>query len=461
MSQPTLLHQSAQADIYYLPGAQATVYMANEPMSATTPQQPATTPANPQKEIRGGGSQQVQLWGAGNNFPQEVHTLYSRDPIIPETFSKKVSMINMSEVIPVQVMGYNADETEQVEPVNDDEIFAFLENTSNRRYLTEAATDLVWFANAFPELILSKDRSKVLYIQHQEAMYARYEAAKSGKVELLHLNANWPNVKDNDPLTVKRRLIDPYQWDRIEYVRSGMKDYSFIYPINIPSPGRDYYQLANHDSIRTSGWLDIHLSVPEFKKAMMANEMSIKYHIKVDSRYWELLHGKPEWAAMTADGRLAKKKEWLTAMNKDLTDVQNAGKSILTERVWVAGDRGGTYMDYVEITTVTESMKEGKYLADGLEAAANIFYALGMDPTIVGFAGGDKMGSRSGGSDKREAWLIVTNLLKQYRDPLLEPYYFAAEYNGWKVKYPRLKFRHRNVILTTLDTNAGTKKVLS
>lgn len=462
MRNPYYLLQSKELDVAYLPGVQATVHMATEEFTTGLPSaMPSVKPAAPKERNYGMKSMfdNVQPWGEDNNFPRNIIDLYTKDPIIPETFNKKVAMINMSDVIPVQVIGYNPDDSEIIQHVDDDEIYTFLNNVSNKRYLQETTIDLVWFFNAFPELIMSRDRSKILYISHQEAAFCRFEKKDSqAEIQNVHLNANWPQVQENDPLTIKRKCLNPYRYDRIDWARN-LSQGSFIYPINIPTPGCEFYQLATHDSIRTSGWLDIHLLVPRFKKAMMQNEMTIKYHIKVDPKYWELLYTRESWIKWSLDVKKAKKRAWLTEMNKTLTDVENAGVSIMTEKIW--DQVGNKYQEYVEITSVTENMREGKYIQDGLEAAANLFYAMGIDPTIVGFAGGDKMGARSGGSDKREAWLILTAMLKPFRDPILEPYYFAAEFNGWTKKYPRLKFRHRDVILTTLDTGAGTKKVLS
>ncbi len=447
------LYNSETVDAAYVPDWQMTVYMPSTASPSTF------QPAAPKIRDLGRLANDVRPWGEGNDFPQQIIDLYSKDPIIPETFSKKVSMINMSDVIAMELLGYNDDQSENLRWVDDDEIWQFLNNPSTKRYLQEASLDLVWFFNAFPELIMTKNREKVLYIAHQEAANCRYEFKPSqAETEWIHLNANWPLVKKDDELTIKRRCLDPYRWNRVDWAR-GLKEGSFIYPINIPSPGKDFYQLANHDSIRTSGWLDIHLLVPQFKKSMMHNEITAKFHLKVDPKYWPMTFGEEKWKAMDAKEKKAKKEEWLKGMNAILTDVQNAGKSLMTERVWDPVNK--VYLDYIEITTVTEGMREGKYIQDGLEAAANIFYAAGIDPTIVGFAGGEKLGQKSGGSDKREAWLIQTQMLKPYRDPLLEPIYFAAEFNGWTQKYPRLKFRHRDVILTTLDTGAGTKKTLS
>lgn len=418
---------------------------------------PARPAANPKEKEVGGSAGFCEPWGDGNDFPNRIIEQYSKDPIIPETFQKKAAMITMSDVIAVQKTGGDG-ENETVAWIDDPEINAFLGNAVNKRYLLESALDLVWFSNAFPEVILSKDHSRILYICHQEAAYCRYEKkSKSGVIENVLLNANWPAVQDNDPLTIKRKCLDPYQYDRVEWIRQ-MKDGSYIHPISLSSPGKNFYQLATHDSIRSGGWLDVHLMIPKFKKAMMQNEMSVKYHIEVDVNYWIHRVGKDKWEKMKAVERGAVRRDFLEQMDKMLSSSENAGKSVMTDMIW--DDVRAAYKNLVKITHLGDKSKDGKYLQDGQEAASNIFYAMGMDPTIAGFVGKD-VGARSGGSDKREAWLILINMLKPYRDPLLEPFYIAAEYNGWTEKYPNLRFRFRDVVLTTLDTGAGTKKVLS
>lgn len=83
--------------------------------------------------------------------------------------------------------------------------------------------------------------------------------------------------------------------------------------------------------------------------------------------------------------------------------------------------------------------------------------AVGVDPTLVGDGPGKKMGGGSG-SDKRIAFNIYVALLQAYRDVILEPLYFIAEYNGWRKKYKGLKFKTVEVELQTLDQGNTAKE---
>ena len=85
----------------------------------------------------------------------------------------------------------------------------------------------------------------------------------------------------------------------------------------------------------------------------------------------------------------------------------------------------------------------------------------GFDPSTVGLIT-SMGGARSGGSDKREGWLIDKSRLAPFRNFITEPLNFAARYNGWQEQYGGwLRFRWRDTILTTLDTGAGSKKIVS
>jgi hypothetical protein len=410
----------------------------------------------PNQLIRGVNG--IMPWGDSNNFPQEVIRLYYQDPIIPQTLAKMVAMLLGRGIMPV-TQTIDEEGKEKNIPIPDPEIWHFLRSPGTRYYLNKGASDMVWFFNVFPELILSKDRSVIAQLHCNDASYCRYsEVNKAGKCDNVFINANWPNAQFQDNETIIVPTVDPLRWDKVEWMMAG-SDFKYIYPLSIPTPGKTFYQLAHHDTIRQSGWLDVHLAVPQFKKFLMQNQMTLKYHFKVDREFWKVLFGTKQWAEMSPAQQSEKKREWLTSVEKSLTDVSKTGNSILTDMEWDPDK--GAYRDYIQVVAVNDAMKDGKYIVDNLEAAANIFYAIGMDPAQVGFAGGENMGSRSGGSDKREAFLIALAMMQPYRDRLLELLDFVALYNGWHTRHENLTFVFRDTVLTTLDQGKGTQKVLS
>lgn len=438
-------------NVALMPKAQAVVLLGNFSASNT----PAVASSNPR--IKTLGSEEIMPWGENNDFPQMIIDLVSKNTIIPPTLDFKARVLQGGGIIPCQVELVD-DNKEKVSPITDKEITAFFKSNTTKRYISEAANDLFWFFNLFPEFIISKDRGKILQIHENEAAYCRWSKMNtSGICEHVYINANWPDAKASDPETIKVTAIDPYAFDLVNQVRSG-KDFKYIYPLSYPTPGKTFYQLAHWDSVRTSGWLDVILQTPVYKNYIMKNQMTVKYQIKVPVEYWELKYGEKWLNAKSETERKEIMQADLDEANTLLTNPENAGKAFMS--LYRQGVNETNKIPAWEIVAVDDKLKDGKFLEDNQEAQSNLFYALGVDPTIAGFAPGSKMGSGSG-SDKREAFLIYINTLIPYRDRILEPLEFIAEYNGWKDRYPGFELRFKDVILTTLDQGKGTQKVLS
>jgi hypothetical protein len=399
--------------------------------------QPGAAPTEPtQRRENVPGDDDIVWWGTGNDYPQIVRDRFSKNTLIPETLAKKAAFWMGGGI-------YATRSKKDDEELEDPEISAFLRLNTTELYLEESFLHLAWFANVFPELIISKDRSKILSIHSNETPYARWGRKK----DKVYLNANWPNAKATDPETIVLPVLDPYRWDRIDYIRKG-KAYKYCYPLSFPSPGRSYYQLANHDSIISSGWLDVLEAIPQFKKYGMANQMSLLYHIEVSAEYWPRIYGE-RWETADYDGKMAIRDEFLTDLMKKLTNVQNAHSSVMTDK-WV-DDEGKE--QGVTIHVLKDIKTDGKFNEDNSEGNSHMLYAMGMDATIVGFSG--NAAQRSGGSDKREAFWIFLMLSYMARRKALELLYLVADYNGWTQRYPNLQFKFYDPMPE--DLRAGDK----
>lgn len=400
------------------------------------------------------GAQEIVPWGNANNFPQEVLMRAKKSTILPTALSWKANLI--SKRVTPYLVDEDDDGKEILQKVRDPEILTFLDNRHFRRYVRESANDIFWFLNIFPELIVSKDRKKITHIHPNEAAYSRWgQQNDAGVSEHVYINANWPYASAADKETTKIRALDPYQYDLEDWTREQSNIFKFVYPSSYPTPGNTFYQLAHWDGIRTSGWLDVLEKVPALKKALFENQMTIKYHIQIPREYWAQEYGAA-WTKASAEERDVIRVNKMTEINRRLVGAENSGIAIATEFGVSSID-----MKTVEgwkIDALPDKLKDGAYLADNMEATAHLLYALGIDPALFGFAS-KEMGSRSGGSDKRESLLIYLSQLEPYRDVLYEPLNFIADYNGWKKKYPTLEFRSKQTILTTLDTGAGSKEV--
>jgi hypothetical protein len=424
-------------NVAYLQDAQAAVYLGGGDRPAVRPSEPRPS------QLANVGD--YAYWGDDNQFPQKIIELYHKSTELPSLLEWKARAAQGKEVLAF-TRAFNK-ETKKLEDsyCDDPEIFEFLNSIPTKRYLREAYGDFFLFWNVFPDLIKSASGNKIAYIGTFDASHCRWgKQNASGVIPECWISPDWgtSNVSRDKALILP--VIDPYSWSAADMVRESA-DNRFVYPISYPSPGKTYYQLATWDGFRTSGWMAIAAEIPKFKQAIMKNQMHIKYLIRIPTNYWGQAY--ENWDEKTEEQKNTCKKEKLAEINKSLTDVTNAGKSILNE-VGFAPD--GSKLPGWEIEVIDDKMREGAYLEDSQEASAHLMRALGLDPTLVGQGPGRNMGAGSG-SDKRVAFNLYCALQKPYRDIVLEPLQFIAKYNGWLDRYPTLTFKTVEVELETLD----------
>ncbi|WP_342645005.1 hypothetical protein [Mucilaginibacter sp. CSA2-8R] len=432
-------------DVAYLPGIRAGVFMGAGPM-------PAVRPSEPKIELLNNITPYAS-WGDDNLFPQNIIEMSSRSTELPSLLEWKARAALGKEVLPFTRSYDAATGTLKDEFCNDPKILAFLSSIPTKRYMREAYNDFFWFWNVFPDLIKSKGGDEIAYIGVNEAAHCRWSVQNDkGIIEKCWISPNWGTgmVKEDNALILP--VIDPYNWNAVEDIKKNTSN-RFVYPISFPSPGKTYYQLSTWDGFRTSGWMAIAEKIPVFKQHLMKNQMHIKYLITIPSNHWE--NHYEGWHNKSEEEQMQLKRKTLTEINDRLTNVENAGKSIMNE---VSIDAEGKVQPGWKIEVIDDKFKEGAYLEDSQEASAHLMRALGLDPTLVGQGPGKNMGAGSG-SDKRIAFNLYCALQNPYRDVVLEPFHFIADYNGWKEKYPTLTFKTVEVELETLDKSHQTSQL--
>ena len=335
-------------------------------------------------------------------------------------------------------------------------INTFWKRNQMKRFWKETITDLEYFAIAFPEYVLSKDYKTINRIKRQKTANCRFEIMDEStrSVKNVYISSKWAEGVDAaSKYVAKVPLIDSY-WSA-EEVKEYCKKYkirNFIRPIFYPLVDESYYPKAEWHSVVNSGWLDIANSIPKFKKAFLENQLNIKFHIEISVEYFERKY-KEDWQNFTAEKRQEVRTQFLEELDAALRDTNNAGKSINS---MIYKDDNGNPLPGLKITAVDNKLKDGAYLQDTSAGNQEILTAIGVDPSLIG-AGipGGKLGAGSG-SDKREAWFILSALMKTNRDTTLEPFEFIQEYNSWDDK---LIGGFEDTVLTTLDKNpTGTEK---
>jgi len=385
-------------------------------------------------------SWKIHPWGDDNNFPDTILSELANNSDLGSFLDLQARALHAGGVT------YHVEDpnTGEIIPKRIPEIESFL--FQNWYYPIQATVDFYRFINVFPEFIVSRDRKKIRWLICRPANHCRYALQdEQGRINHVYISANWPEARWNDKKTLKRSVVHPI-YDMPENLRQRKDGPAYIYPLSYPS-GKSYYQLANWNAIRKNKWLELANKIPEFKLALMNNQLTIKYHIQISGKFWEWKY-ENKWSTFSAEEKKKKKEEVISTINQFLKGEKNAGKS-LTSHFEI--DRvSGKEVPGIKIDAIDDKIKDGIYLEDSVEATIKLFSALGLDPSILGIVPG-KGGSNRSGSDKREALNIYISLIQPHASILLRPYDFISWYNGWNNENEMIRWKFKAPLLQTLD----------
>jgi hypothetical protein len=400
----------------------------------------------------------VASWGKNNDYPQKVLEAVKLNGSASSgiRFMRKAHYGN--GIIFVKDEVENGKKAPKVIPLFDlPDQFAFFQKSQMSRFHKEVITDLEYFSIAFPEYILSENGQTINRVKRQQAAWCRFELMneENGLVEHVYISEKFGKGGSVDLVggyVEKVALIDSY-WSVEEVkaycIENGIK--KFIRPIFYPLIDEAYYPESEWHSVIKSGWMEVANSVPALKKAVFNNQMTIKYIIEIDERYFEKVYAE-NWQKMKVEERIDIRKKLIDDINSSLVGNDKAGKSIQSMKLY--GQDGKPY-PAVEIKTVDDKFKDGSYLPEAEAANSEILVAIGVDASLIGGAGipGGKMGAGSG-SDKRVAFDVLNALLKTNRETALEPYDFIAQFNGWDTS---IRASFETIKIETLDKNPTGK----
>lgn len=401
--------------------------------------------------VKDEGSGKMAKWGDENNFPQKVIEDVRKDPEIGTLLDKEARLLYSGGLVYGKLEIAEGGK-EILKPLTGTELKTvsdWMRKSNINRYIYEAARDLYWFYNVFPEFVLSKDKKNIVQLCVQAAEQCRWEKQdNNGIVKNCFINANFPDDDEKNDRTKTVPVLDPY-YDAAGTLASIKSGFNFIYPLSIPTPGSTYYQLADWNSIRESGWLAVSQAIPKFKKNLLEKQLSIKYHVEISDMFWGLRY--PNWNSFTSEEKKEKKDIELSAFNDLMSGVEKSGNSLVTPFKTDAGL--GKEFSMWKITAIDDKMKDGKFLEEGKDASLNKMAAIGLHPALIGTMPNNGMGGA--GSNIREAYNLHMLSVRAHQDILLEPLEVVKNYNQWPED---LVFRFRNSFMNTLDAGKETSK---
>lgn len=345
-------------------------------------------------------------------------------------------------------------------PSEQPDIFRFLLENNYVNSVQEWAMDLVTFFESYVEFLFGKGGSKIVQLNPIESTNSRLsEANEKGVVEYHGYSLKWhegtPDDVEVTPLLNRRRPLMDLKEKRglVPNVKGKKQKASwdrFIMQLMQPTPGRYYHGKPYWWAIFESGWYDFAVAIPKFKKALLKNQMVLKYHVKMNRDFWTKLFQSEGIDTNNKDAVKKRKTLFFDQMNKFLSSEENAGASFISHFEY---DRVKNFEVHdIIITPIESSFKGGEYLEDSEEVTNVICYAMEIQPSLIGASG--KKGNISG-TETRELFIIKQAMMKPIRDLLVLPLYIVKELNGWD---PDIHFVIPNIMLTTLDKNTGAEK---
>lgn len=439
----------------YLDGAKAVVTFTDKNYFA-----PAD--ADPKDITIKNKSYKYVLWGANDDYPNQIAKAVYANPILARGTEFNIVSIFGKGVKPVRKTENGSEELPA-----DHEVSLFFQDNDIANWYLEQATDMQLNFTAFNNIVLNIPGDKILKLNHLETMFSRLEEPDklTGRINNHFYCAKFgteKTIEDGD-IDVTPCLNNKFTYAEL-LTRVGKnpeitknkdsKERSFVLPVKFPTPGRVVYSKPYWHSILTSGWLDFANKIPEFKKALMTNQITVKYRIVISEDYFTLLFANEN---ITSDE--AKKARVLLEyknFNEFLTDTKNTAKSFVTYSHKYLGNKGGyEYKDQVDFIPVKNEFKGGEFIEDSEEANNIISYAIGVHPLITGASPG-KNGSISG-TEARELFNLKRALIFPYRMNILSILYLIKRFNNWD---PDIFFAVDDVALTTLDNDKTGMQVI-
>lgn len=401
------------------------------------------------------GTYNIASWGCDNMLPNHLIKKVEKGDIVGANlrFNRDVAF----GLGPRLVRAVERDEHGRVReyaPVEEGEVFDWFDANDIPLFMQQQLTDISYFYNAFPEIILDKNYDRIAAIRHKEAVFSRWSVMNTRGEINWHYYADWsnnPTAKD----IVATRVLDEFDTrNDLDILRAQRRSRRFIFPVYMPSPGKPYYSQPEWYSIFRSGWYDHSVMVPELKKAILKNQLGVKFIIYITQEYFDDICRMEGIDRNDRKAYKERKDKEIQAFNEFLAGEKNANKAIVTMKKFMPTASGTAENKYIEIVPIENKINGGEYI-DDTESTANIIcYAMGVHSSLIGATPG-KSSSTLGGTQARELYMMKQACMKPVVNRVMRPLNFIKRFNKWD------KDIYINVpeyIFTTLDQNKSGKQ---
>ncbi len=286
----------AEGSSAYIPGIEAAVI--TEPRTtrlfAGPDRKPVEIMVKGMKDPR-----EMVPWGENNDLPSQLIDKAYKLPQMTSNLGFNIVASYGDGIRPVRILE-DGDRKKVVPYAGNKEVESFFEENDINGYLLEQLTDMYWFFNVFPEIIFNREdgqKRKIVEIHSKEAVFSRWARMDAqGRIPWHYYFAYWGEKQpDEDEFPcMATPVLDPNR--TVQHLRRIMEEDAskswekrrnrFIVPVSFPTPGRSYYAKPYWYSIIESGWYDFAIQIPVWKKAVMNNQLGIRYVVVLDGDYF-------------------------------------------------------------------------------------------------------------------------------------------------------------------------------
>lgn len=423
----------------------------------------------------------VSPWGVSNEMPWEIADDIRNCGVLAASLDAKARIGNGKGMQPFLLYNIDKDGAEQLEWVDDDQVQDWLEMNESFEFGYDSSYDKHAYGWTCGSYVMNLGKTEITRVKRHDVFEARLEKKdpKTRLIPNLYLCGDWRSsgtAYDANKHAKIQLLEEGNEYAQLtEALKTKSKNLEYGFINRSLRNGSQYYPIPTYRSARA--WISIARSVPAFKKAMFANQISIKFIVTIHPKFWEDKYGQLDWNKYTPDQKKEKRDEYHDLIDLYLTTEQNAYKSIFSGGFV---DTSGKFIPYVDISTIDNKIPGGEFLPDSGAANSEILFAQMINPALMGAGnpGGKAYGDTSGGSNVRESFLVQIMIMEAERRLNSSVFNVVKKFNGWSKRLeitktivsgtgpatpqskqvkPRLVFRYPTGLLTTLDTGKSTK----
>ncbi len=406
---------------------------------------------------------QVLPWGPDNDFPAVAGENIRKASVL-NTGLKFLRNLTIGQgIYACTVEGYDDRGNEILHPVRDGRTMAFLQSRAVRRYMEKVLRDYLKFGHGLVQFVPVGEAGDtgsvggiggVVGLNPVNVLYNRFTRPDDRGRMAGVISGYWSSMQQPQEYEALPVLseFDPELDARLLLKKNPRQ--SFLMCVRDSWSNEDVYSEPIWLPALLSGWIDIAQIVPRFLAQAYKNQITWKWHVQIPYSYWEQKFPPADFASV--EERKKAINTYMDRIERNLCGAENAEKPLFTN--YAVNEGNGRIEEEWKITPLDNKYKGGDNLVTSAAANSEILFSLMVNPNVLGagMPGGAYAGNQ-GGSNIREAFLV--NIANAWidRQNLLDPLELYMRLNGLSA----CELRFRNTVLTTLDTGAGTKKVLS